>query len=241
MPSRSPTPKPLSWAIRMYGISIGSNPMILADIASTATESPLARITFWTLGTIVLGPAPSPQTVPSMTENIPGWSSLCMMSRSTKTSWMYLWAKWRTSFSSPPKAFLTAPVVTEWPWVLTVGRWMMFFPMNILGISIPLGKIWFSLSRFSLNSYLTHSTSGRGTYSSPRSVMIGAHLLFFAPFVGLVTTVLFSTGMSFCRSYPSCKSPRTTPSSCQGWLEQEGKYLVQDRFSFINVSSPLEI
>jgi hypothetical protein len=54
--------------------------MIFAAMASMATESALARMTFFAFGTMVLGPAPSPHTVPSITEKIPGWSSFCMMS-----------------------------------------------------------------------------------------------------------------------------------------------------------------
>ncbi len=59
-------------------MSMGSKPMILAATASMASESPLARMMFLISGSMVRGPAPSPQTVPSMTQKSPGWSSLCM-------------------------------------------------------------------------------------------------------------------------------------------------------------------
>jgi hypothetical protein len=45
----------------------------------------------------------------------------------------------RRSLSSPPNAFFIAPVVVVKMCVLTVGRWMMFSPMNRLGIMNPSG------------------------------------------------------------------------------------------------------
>ena len=45
--------------------------------------------------------------------------------------------QWRFSFSRPPNAFFMAPVVVVKTWVFTVGKWMMFSPMNRFGIMNP--------------------------------------------------------------------------------------------------------
>ena len=85
------------------------------------------------------GPGPSPAKVPSITANTPGWIRFWIASRSTRVSWITGWVQWRRSLSSPPKAFFMAPVVVVNTCVFTVGRWMMFSPMNRLGIEKPSG------------------------------------------------------------------------------------------------------
>src|SRR5581483_9963822 len=52
---------------------------------------------------------PSPEIVPSMTANSPGWISCWIASRSTRVSWITRWVQWRWSCSKPPKAFFIAP------------------------------------------------------------------------------------------------------------------------------------
>jgi hypothetical protein len=51
-----------------------------------------------------------------------------------------------------------------------------------------------------------------------------------------VTTVLFSIGIRRSRLNPSASIFETTPSTCQGCDEQDGKYFVHERFSLISVS-----
>jgi hypothetical protein len=46
---------------------------------------------------------------------------------------------------------LIAPVVTLCPCVFTDGAWSTFFPTYIAGISMPAGKIAFSLSSGDVN------------------------------------------------------------------------------------------
>ena len=57
------------------------------------------------------GPAPSPQIVPSVTANSPGWICFWTASRSTSVAWMSVWAQCRFSRKRPPKAFFIAPVI----------------------------------------------------------------------------------------------------------------------------------
>ena len=75
----------------MYGIDIGSKPIIFAATASMATWSADASITFLITGYIVRGPGPLPAVVPSMTANNPGWISFWIASRSTSVSWIHEW------------------------------------------------------------------------------------------------------------------------------------------------------
>ena len=49
----------------------GSMPISLAAMASIATWSALARMTFFTRGIMQRGPGPSPANVPSITANTP--------------------------------------------------------------------------------------------------------------------------------------------------------------------------
>ena len=72
-----------------------------------------------------------------MTANTPGWISFWMRSKSTSVSWITECVQCRFRFSSPPKAFFIDPVVPVKMWVLTVGMWMTFLPISILGIWIP--------------------------------------------------------------------------------------------------------
>ena len=65
--------------------------MIFAATASTATLSLPASRTFRVTGTMVLGPAPLPAVVPSVTVKMPGWISFWMASRSTRVSWIFEW------------------------------------------------------------------------------------------------------------------------------------------------------
>ena len=88
------------------------------------------------------------------------------------------------------------PVVVAWPCVFTVGRWTMFLPGYIAGISIPSGKISFSLKSGDLNRCTRHSTSGSATKPSPNASRTGSQRLFLAPVHGSVTTVLFSAGIN---------------------------------------------
>ncbi len=74
-----------------------------------------------------------------MTAKTPRWICFWIMSRSTSVSWITGCVQWRRSLSRPPKAFFIAPVVVVKMWVLTVGRWMMFSPMNRRGIMNPSG------------------------------------------------------------------------------------------------------
>ncbi len=114
-------------------------PISLAATASMATWSALARMTFLTCGTMQRGPGPSPAKVPSITAKTPRWICFWISSRSTSVSWITGWVQCRRSFSSPPNAFFIAPVVVVKTWVFTVGRWMMFSPMNRRGIMNPSG------------------------------------------------------------------------------------------------------
>src|SRR5258706_10712172 len=99
------------------------------------------------------------------------------------------------------------------------------------GISIPSGKIAFSLRRGDLNLKPCHGTSGRAVNLRPYRSRTGSQRLLAAPFQGSVTTVLFSAGSRRSTAYPSSRIALTTPSTCQGWLEQAGKYFVHDRLS----------
>ena len=85
----SPTPRPSSWATRMYSMLSGSKPIIFAATASMATWSADASMKFLTTGNIVRGPGPLPAVVPSMTAKTPGWISFWMASRSTSVSWIH--------------------------------------------------------------------------------------------------------------------------------------------------------
>ena len=60
--------------------------------------------------------------------------------------------------------------------------------------------------------------------------------LFRQPARGSVTTVLFSIGISRCGRSRRRASCRSTPSTCHGCDEHDGKYLVHDRFSLSSVS-----
>ncbi len=114
-------------------------PISFAATASIATWSALARMTFFTCGIMQRGPGPSPAKVPSITANTPRWIFFWIISRSTSVSWITGWVQCRRSLSRPPNAFFIAPVVVVKTWVFTVGRWMMFSPMNRLGIRKPCG------------------------------------------------------------------------------------------------------
>ena len=92
-----------------------------------------------TCGIMQRGPGPSPAKVPSITAKTPRWIFFWIISRSTSVSWITGCVQWRCSLSSPPKAFFIAPVVVVKTCVLTVGRWMMFSPMNRFGIMKPFG------------------------------------------------------------------------------------------------------
>ena len=120
-------------------IDSGSMPISFAATASMATWSLLARITFFVCGTMQRGPGPSPANVPSITAKTPRWIFFWIISRSTSVSWMTGCVQCRRSFSSPPNAFFIAPVVVVKTCVFTVGRWMMFSPMNRRGIMNPSG------------------------------------------------------------------------------------------------------
>ena len=120
-------------------IDIGSRPISLAATASMATWSALASTTFFTCGTMQRGPGPSPANVPSITANTPRWIFFWIISRSTSVSWITGCVQCRCSLSRPPKAFFIAPVVVVKMCVFTVGRWMMFSPMNRRGIMNPFG------------------------------------------------------------------------------------------------------
>ena len=117
----------------------GSKPIIAAATASIATWSAEASSTFLTCGIMQRGPGPSPAKVPSITAKTPRWIFFWIISRSTSVSWITGWVQWRRSLSRPPKAFFIAPVVVVKTCVLTVGRWMMFSPMNRRGMWKPFG------------------------------------------------------------------------------------------------------
>src|SRR5258705_12038500 len=104
------------------------------------------------------------------------------------------------------------------------------------GIWMPSGKISFSFSNGLLKRYTCQSTSVRGWKVSPCFCSTGSHRLLRHPSRGLVTTVLFSIGISRLREKLSVSIFPITPSSCQGCDEHEGKYLVHERFSLMSVS-----
>ena len=123
----------------MNRIVSGSKPISLAAVASIATWSREASIKFVARSRMARGPGPSPEIVPSMTAKMPGWISFWIVRRSTRVSWITLCVQWRFRWSSPPKAFFIAPVISVKTWVLSVGRWMMFAPIRDLGIMSPSG------------------------------------------------------------------------------------------------------
>ena len=67
-----PIPRPFSCARRIILSDIGSKPIIFAAIASMATWSALARMTFFVWIRMARGPGPSPANVPSITAKMPG-------------------------------------------------------------------------------------------------------------------------------------------------------------------------
>src|SRR6476620_3139967 len=101
---------------------------------------------------------------------------------------------------------------------------------------MPSGKIWFSFSKGLVKRYTCQSTSVSGWKLSPCLRSTGSHRLLRHPSRGLVTTVLFSIGISRLREKPSASIFPITPSTCQGCDEHEGKYFVHERFSLMRVS-----